>query len=90
MRILLLLFLLSPFSALAVEQDKITHATGSYVLTDVCLESGYSKTKCFVASMFIGFVKETTDNNTSEEHRKDMLANLAGTTGALLTFKWNF
>lgn len=84
---ILILFSISVF---AVEQDKIGHITGSYMLTDVCLESGYTRKTCFWTAMLIGVLKESQDDNTPEEHQKDMIANIIGSSLSIATFRWRF
>ncbi len=77
-------------SANAEYNDKMLHATGSYVLTNVFLEMGMTKTQAFVATIVLGAIKESFDNNTPEEHAKDMLANVLGAGGAVIIFRYKF
>lgn len=77
-------------SVFALEPDKIGHITGSYMLTDVCLESGYTRKTCFWTVMLIGVLKESQDDNTPEEHQRDMLANMIGSSLSIATFRWKF
>ncbi len=88
MKYLIPLIFLLPISANA--NDKVLHATGSYVLTNIFLESGMTKKQAFLTTLVIGAIKERFDNNTPEEHAKDMLANGIGAGGAVLMFRWEF
>lgn len=61
MKYILIIFL---FLAVPVQaSDKEAHIGGSYIITAVLLERGYSKGEAFVVTMFIGLMKESLDRN---------------------------
>ncbi len=88
--LLLATLMLFSVSVNAQYDDKLLHATGSYVMTNVFMEMGMTKTQAFVFTVVLGAVKESFDNNTPEEHAKDMLANVLGASGAVIIFRYKF
>lgn len=94
--------LLFPLSASAIEQDKLLHFAGSFVINTAvyaaCINAlGKDKeNECFAialgSTLAIGAVKEVMDGdkNSTSEHFKDMGANSAGALGSGLILKFAF
>lgn len=89
-KLILAVLMLFAFSTTASANDKLLHATGSYVMTNIFMEMGMTKKQAFWTTFIIGALKETQDRNTPEEHAKDMFANALGAGGAVIVFRWEF
>ena len=84
---LLLALLAAPVHAetFFIEQDKQKHMKYSAVATNLMYWGGMSKWQAFTTMMVVGAIKEQMDDNTEEEHHRDMMANMLG---ASTVFVW--
>lgn len=76
--------------AMAASPDKGIHLSGSYILTNIMMEEGMTRTQAFFLTLAIGVAKESLDRyNTPTEHLQDLGANMLGATGGIVFFKYS-
>lgn len=67
------------------EPDKVLHTQYSAIATNLMYVGGMSKWQAFTTMMMVGTAKELTDDNSTEEHHRDMLANMIGASTVFAT-----
>jgi len=91
----IVLFITAIAKAQVIQNDKLLHMSGSYVISSTVASLVYNKTKnkkCsllsgFAVSMFIGAGKEIYDRKHGNPDWNDMLANTIGSTLGIVTIK---
>ena len=91
----IVLFMTAIAKAQVIQNDKLLHMSGSYVISSTVSSLVYNKTKnkkCsllsgFAVSMVVGAGKEIYDRKNGNPDWNDMLANTVGSTLGLITIK---
>lgn len=81
---------LASSGVMAASQDKGLHLSGSYILTNLMMEEGMTRTQAFFLTLAIGVAKESLDrHNSPTEHLQDLGANVLGATGGIIFFEYS-
>ena len=91
----IILFMTAIAKAQVIQNDKLLHMGGSYVISSTVSAIVYDKTKnkkCallsgLAVSMFIGAGKEIYDRKHGNPDVKDMLANFVGASLGIITIR---